>query len=84
MIIEETGKPSNGLLVEIIRIKSIRSLMIILLLFILGVILLPEIDTHQQSGIIDSTENIYYYFPDFLRGHSKCVNDLCAANFTSS
>ncbi len=78
MIRDKTGNVSDGILMQIIKMESIRSLIIMLLLLILGLILLPESDIHKQSRLIDSFDNSCLHCPAFLRGHSKCVTNLWA------
>ncbi len=58
MIREESGDRSDVILLQILKIKSIRSLIIILFLLILGVLLLPEKDPHQQSANIQSSSDL--------------------------
>lgn len=58
MIREESGDRSDGVMVQILKIKSIRSLIIILFLLILGVLLLPESDPHHQSANIQSSSDL--------------------------
>lgn len=71
MIGEENGDLAEGIQLQIIKNKSIRLLIIILMLLILGVLLLPENDTDQQSGIIEPIDNHSLQFPDFLRSYSN-------------
>ena len=64
MIGEGNGDLAGGIQLQIIKIKSIRFLIIILMLLILGVLLLPENDTDQQSGIIESIDNLLLQVSD--------------------